>query len=227
MFPELFSFENPAFLTLLAVLLIGLIVVGAFVCVLLKRHEKREILMHHVESLLESCGGEVNGLDRHGLTPLMRALATADDDATVGELLRRGADPDHRNASGCTPMMMAADLDRAACIAALIRAGANDQALDPSGRTALMRAVLAHNPVSVSQFVTGGTGLNAQDPRGKSALILAVQVGLVDSVRALLDSEGRGASEPIDLTITDDEGHSALSLAEDLGYSEIAQLLRR
>lgn len=227
MFLKLYDLQNPAVVTVLAVLAAMLIVAGAVVCILLKRYEKRELLMHNVERLLESCGGQLDGLDRHGLTPLMRALATADDHATVEELLKRGADPNHCNASGCTPMMMAADLDRAACIAAFIRAGANDQALDPSGRTALMRAVLAHHPVSVGQFVLGGTELNAQDPQGKTALILAVQVGQADSVRILLDQEGREKCEPVDLSITDHQGNTALSLAQDLGYGEIAMLLRR
>lgn len=228
MFPESSSMLSSTVLTGVVVLLVLLIVLGAVTCVFLKRHEKREIVLHNVERLLESCGGQVDGLDRHGLTPLMRALATSDDFLTVEELLKRGADPDRCNASGCTPMMMAADLDRASCIASLIRGGANDQARDPSGRTALMRAVLAHNPVSVGQFVLGATSLNAQDPDGNTALMLAVLIGQIDSVRVLLDTEGRGARcEPIDVTLTNEQGLTALDMAEQRGLSEIAGLLRR
>lgn len=174
MFPESFSLQNPTVLTGLAVLAATLI---AELLPVSCSNGMSNARLHCIVFLvcLRPAGGQVDGLDRHGLTPLMRALASSDDAAPVTELIKRGADPDRRNASGCTPLMMAADLDHISCIAELMLGGANDQAPDPSGRTALMRAVLAHHSDSVAQFVLGSMRLNIQDPQGKTALILAVQ----------------------------------------------------
>ena len=107
--------------------------------------------------------------------------------ATVGDavewpyaldrLLSAGADPNHANDFGKTPLMVAAHLDRPDSVRRLIKAGANvNAATSPaavsgdgpqrSGRTALMYAAENASPITIKALLDAGADLKAKDSAG-------------------------------------------------------------
>lgn len=192
-----------------------------------RQRRQQDCVQHRVDRVLELCGGKTSGVDSHGLTALGRVMEEGDDFEAVSELVSRGADPNQRGRDGLTPLMKAVDGNRPGCLASLILAEADENQRDADGRTALMRAVLAHRTECVRQFVLGGTSLNAQDQEGMTALMHAVAAGQADCVKLLLDDNERGANcEPIDLSLRDHQGRTALGIAEQMGYSGIVAMLR-
>jgi ankyrin repeat protein len=59
--------------------------------------------------------------------------------ATISHLLKRGADPNHRNRDGVTPLIQAAAIDDEAMVTILLGAGADKTARDNKGRLAVDR----------------------------------------------------------------------------------------
>lgn len=126
-----------------------------------------------------------------------------------------------KNAEGHTDLMCAALEGRTETVKALLCRGADVNAKDNEGHTALMFAVINLHKDTMKALLEHRANVNAGANDGATALILAVCTGDIGIVQALLDE---GADVKTEFTFT---GKTALTLATEKGYANIAQLLNR
>jgi ankyrin repeat protein len=99
-------------------------------------------------------------------------------------------------------------------------AGADVNAMDEYGVTPLMHAISKKDLELLQLFLNSEPDLNMQNSGGFTALMRAVQEGNMEFVKRLLDA---GAST----LITDNEGTTALEIANICSHGDIAGLLRQ
>lgn len=126
------------------------------------------------------------------------------DIRAVERLLRSGVDPNTRDTSGATALMLAAAFAPQAAMQALLRAGAEVNAANQSGATALMWA--SHDPEKVRLLLARGANVHAARPDGFSAVLGAALRGNRQVVEMLIvaGAEARkgSATAPWPLTLT-------------------------
>jgi ankyrin repeat protein len=83
----------------------------------------------------------------------------------------------------------------------------------------MMNAVQSNKIDHLQLLINAGAEINARDNRGFTALHRAAEMGLGQVVELLLSHNANVSVEA--------EGHTALSLAEGRGETQIANLLRR
>lgn len=105
----------------------------------------------------------------------------------VGQLLTAGADPNGRDANGCTPLHLTTGTDPD-LVAALLKGGADVNARDSMKRTPLHYAVRLPRAVIVI-LIKAGADVNARDAKGRTPLGL-VPRGHYGSVKELLRDYG-------------------------------------
>jgi len=162
--------------------------------------------------LLVDAGGDVNGADIVGMTPLMYAAANGNL-AAVKLLLAKnarvnavsapaGTGPRSHVKNGViqlgsfTPLLLAAATGGSAAIVdALIAAGADVNAADARGLTVVMTAVATDHgdPAMVRALIAKGANLAAKDLNGETALDWAMKAGNTAEV-AMLKRAGAPAS---------------------------------
>ena len=104
----------------------------------------------------------------------------------VQHLLEAGADPS-LPASGEPPLLTCARTGRVEAVERLLARGADPNAADDwKGQTAVMWATAEDHVAVVETLVAHGADVNMAATPGETALFVAVQLGLDDSVRALL-----------------------------------------
>ncbi len=186
-----------------------------------------------IKNMLETEGVSIETKNEHGLTPLLLASWKGHAD-TVEVLLAKGADIEAKNKDGLTALMYTAENGHTEILQTLLTKGASTEAKNREGITALMyaagndhvrsiRALLATVEIKVETFgMTASfprSDINAINNNGNTALMFAVSEGHVDSVLALL---AHGA----DTKIRDNDGDTALTIAERRGLSNIVQMLK-
>jgi ankyrin repeat protein len=138
-----------------------------------------------------------------GLPQLLERLRSGDS-RSVEALLRSGANPNTRDASGATALMYAAAFAQQAAIDALLRAGADVNAANQVGATALMWAT--HDSARVRLLLDRGANVNAARPDGMTALLGAALRGNRQVVEMLVaagaDARKGSAAAPWPLTLT-------------------------
>ncbi len=95
----------------------------------------------------------------------------------VQAALAAGADPDARDASGWTPLMLAVAQRHMQIMEILLAAGADIDAVDEGGRTALIEAAFGGSPEVVRLLLTAGADPDVRDAFGRTARSLAVSQG--------------------------------------------------
>jgi ankyrin repeat protein len=117
--------------------------------------------------------------------------------------------------------MLAAYNGHTTVVRRLLERGADLTAQNAEGRTALMFAATGSFPKTVEVLLKAGADPNVTgEVEGWSALMFAAAEGRPEVVRALLD---HGA----DPSLTDNDGDTALTFAQDNGHSEVVEVLRR
>ncbi len=114
------------------------------------------------------------------------ALAGLTDNPPRWRRALSGIDP--RDASGATPLMLAAANGHASAVAHLLELGARSRLCDERGRAALHFAAEAGHDSVVRALLDAGASVSAMDEIGDTPLHLAVVAGHVAVVRRLLDA---------------------------------------
>jgi ankyrin repeat protein len=180
-------------------------------------------------ALLLERGADPNTLDvtpDTGLTPLM----ITESPEILQLLLSRGADPTRTDGDGATPLHYAVVSEKALeLIPLLLDAGAHINAAAPgrSDETPLLTARqwffgknADYGARVVQLLVSRGADINAADASGYTLLISAVVNRKEQMVQCALDLDA-------DVTRTSTDGITALGYADELGFTDIAVLLRK
>lgn len=124
----------------------------------------------------------------------LHAAAAKGDAPAIERWVRAGADPNSRDASRRTPLMVAVYGRHTATVEALIKAGADVNAFDNSRYDALTIAAVAGDLAMLKLLLASGANAQAiTSPYDGTALIAAAHLGQVDIVKALI-----AAKAPLD-----------------------------
>lgn len=160
-------------------------------------------------------GMDVNTVDRQGNSLLIQAIR-ADLPELFDFLMQRRARVNLRNASGETPLAIAAFLGRERYARRLVAAGAE---INYFGWAPLAYAAYNGHTKIVELLLSKGAEIDAQNESGATALFFASRFGHIDAVRLLLK---RGA----DPSIANDRGETAVDWAVKGKNTDIEDILR-
>ena len=165
----------------------------------------------------------VNIADKHGLTPLMRAVGRGDVEK-VRTLLARRAEVNAVDADGRTPLMIIAGWGRMETeqhlkiTEMLLEHGAEFNISDKHGHTSLMAAAKWGRTGTVKIFLQHGAEANAVCHHGHTPLMRAARNGHVDVVKLLLE---HGAK----VNAADRLGYTPLMYAVWREHLQVAEIL--
>jgi ankyrin repeat protein len=185
--------------------------------------------------LLLSLGADPNSLDRHSNeTPLFEALRYCHGDPVkiVEQLLAAGAEAGWRNASGTTPLHLAAAGGHSWTIRALLDAGAdidavagNAESFSPgfNGETPLLSALDSCEEEAAKLLIERGARVDKSSrARGSGPLVLAMACRELE-LMALLLKRGADPNDPSNSSMP----YSLLQLAYLRHYLPAVQLLEQ
>lgn len=175
-----------------------------------------------VERLLLK-GGQINGADAEGRTPLIAAAYESRREVVL-HLVQRGADVNLKDRAGVSAFLAAASNagSDSVQVAVIMNAGANIHATDGEGNTALIRAARQGNADTVQRLLVFGAEPDTRNTAGLTALQEAAaggcEPGHVETVRHLI----RGSANP---GLALDGTRPPLDLAREAGCAEIVSIL--
>lgn len=176
-----------------------------------------------VVELLLAAKANVNDINKREQTALMLAAIRGGVES-VTMLLKAGTTINVKDNEGLTPLMYAAWGGRPPAfdiLTALLKAGAKVNDVSQDGETALMLAA-RHGTADVLQtLLAAHATINAKTKKGQTALMYVIEGyndNKLESAKLLLKS---GA----DVSIKDNEGQTALTMARKLGQEAIVKLL--
>lgn len=151
-----------------------------------------------VAKLLVDYGADCNLPDGRGMTPLMHAVITGNEDYALA-LMNRGADVNATDCDGFTALMEAAEHGRWSTLIHLVReAGADLEARDGTNATALHWAAAKGTKIAVKKLIELGANPLARDASGDTPLCAALRELNWDVARSMLNMGGVdvGADDP-------------------------------
>uniref|UniRef100_A0A1I8GQC4 ANK_REP_REGION domain-containing protein n=1 Tax=Macrostomum lignano TaxID=282301 RepID=A0A1I8GQC4_9PLAT len=140
------------------------------------------------------------------------------DSGAVERLLKSGADPDARNASGRTPLWVASQKGFVPAMEPLLDAGAQLDCAQSDGATPLFAAAQGGCDPAVAKLLEAGASSDLQRQDGSTPLLIAAQTGHARVVRCLLDA---GA----DPNRQRNDGSSPLLMAAQYGQQRVLEML--
>ncbi len=197
-------------------------------------------------------GANVNYAGDDNSTPLIQAAWSGHPDM-VKLLIKYDADVNLANDKGSTALTLAAMLGRTNIVEQLLNADADINHAGYFGRTALIWAAKEGSTDTVKLLIQSKANLNQTDNNGKTALMFAARLknldiaGLLteaganvnhadddDGITALLEAVAQGNINMVRLLIEHGadvnhaySGGTALTLAQQRNYSDIAKLLQQ
>lgn len=188
------------------------------------------IVSEELVTILLDRGADVNAKDRYGNHVLNHIRG--DHPNILLLLLAKGADINVHGYKGQTVLMRSSL--RPNIYKILLEKDANVDAEDYSGKTALMYASETGALESVRLLLKHGAKIDIQDKHGKAALMYASFARQRKNLEWF--SEDINNAYPVivtellkngaDPTIRDNEGHTALEIAEAQGHEDIIRILR-
>jgi ankyrin repeat protein len=185
-----------------------------------------------IQALIQA-GARADSVTEYRHTPLGEAVGYHQRVNNVALLMKHGADLEHADQFGQTPLIAAVASGTGPVVQALLDAGANvDSAnyIDRLGDTGYEKIGYTFTPLMYAAYsgftfiarmlLQAGADVNAVNASGGTALALAVQNNHINVVRLLLES---GADCKLKYT----SGETAYSIASKKGLHEIAMLLQQ
>ncbi len=167
-------------------------------------------------------GAEVNATNKHGETPLHKAVKSGRK-ATVEVLLNNGAALElQAGYKANTPLMTASEEGELEIVKLLLDKGAKVNARGKYQESALMQAAFALHPDIVALLLARGAEADARSQWGMTALLLAAQGKpdvVVQKVTLLLLDAGANVN------VADNKGETALMKAKQHGNVKTVDLL--
>lgn len=133
-------------------------------------------------------------------------------------LLEHGANINHQDENGCTPLHARIFKKDSQAIEALLEKNADISIEDGGGITPLSYAIIRNKKEAVELLLERGAVVNVQDKKGKTPLYWASSLGNVEIVELLLKAD----AEP---NIGDLNGNTPLHLAAASNHFQVNQLL--
>jgi ankyrin repeat protein len=197
-------------------------------------------------------GADVNAKESDGATALMWASGKGHADV-VKQLLLRGADFNARTDKGWTALMLASQEGHLPVVRALLAKGAPVNGSPNEPWPPLTLASQEGQVDVVSELLDKGADVNAKASNGATALMLAASKNHLDLCKVLLDkganvnlkaendvtalmfASGRGHLDIVltllakgaDIYAKTVDGRTAADLAKEVGYGEVANILRK
>ncbi|XP_028831632.1 KN motif and ankyrin repeat domain-containing protein 4-like isoform X2 [Denticeps clupeoides] len=167
----------------------------------------------------------VNMVDDEGNTALHYSMSHGNFSVSQVLLDSGVCDVDLRSKDGYSPLLLAAvtgpeSPEKQGVVLQLLSLGDVNARLAPAGQTALHLAVRRGREDMVRLLLSAGADCNAQDQSESTALMNACELGCCDIITALLERPD------CDVTLTDRDGRSALSIALQAPHPDAASLLR-
>ncbi len=157
---------------------------------LLQYHKNAQIY-RDLETLLLSKGAKVDiTLNSLGWTPLCTTVTKAQNKPNSDHmrlLLQLGADVNHHDINGRTPLMLAASMGRLPSVEMLMNNYAASDAIDNFGWSALMFGVYYNHIDVVTFLLENGVNPNQVSPQGLTALKIAQEHKRIKMVDLLLE----------------------------------------
>ncbi|MGB5965848.1 MAG: ankyrin repeat domain-containing protein [Sulfurimonadaceae bacterium] len=157
---------------------------------LLQYHENAQIY-RELETLLLTKGAKVDvTLNSLGWTPLCTTVTKVQDKPNsdhIRLLLQLGADVNHLDINGRTPLMLAASMGRLSSVEMLMNNYAANDAIDNFGWSALMFGVYYNHIDIVTFMLESGVNPNQVSPQGLTALKIAQEHKRIKMVDLLLE----------------------------------------
>ncbi len=119
------------------------------------------------------------------------------------------------------PILAAAETGNLDKIKSLLAQGSDVNARDWNGRTVLMYAAKNSQLDAINLLIENGADVNAKDEKGYTALMIAVMDGGEEVVKHLIN---RGAD--VHARLSDYPYKTALKIAEENGYTEVANIIQ-
>jgi len=138
-----------------------------------------------VNLLLEE-GADVNEQMHNKVTALMLATADSHNPELARVLLQAGAEVNHQDIYGYTPLIYTSALGYIEMVKVLLEEGANVNAKNRDRMSALMFASDKGHEDIVKELLAAGAEVNARDRQGNTSLMLASDKGHEDIVEELL-----------------------------------------
>nr|XP_020653156.1 E3 ubiquitin-protein ligase HACE1 [Pogona vitticeps] len=175
---------------------------------------------HHrsVSELLSNSKFDVNYAFGRVKRSLLHIAANCGSVECLVLLLKKGANPNYQDISGCTPLHLAARNGQKKCMSKLLEYSADVNICNNEGLTAIHWLAVNGRTELLHDLVQHVTNVDVEDAMGQTALHVACQNGHKTTVQCLLDS---GA----DINRPNVSGATPLYFACSHGQRDTAQIL--
>lgn len=162
---------------------------------------------------------DVNVIHPEGMTSALAICGANAAPDIVEQMIDKGAEVEHRNVQGQTPLMWAAQAGNVDNIRTLLAHGANIESTTINDLTPLFFALKSGEPAAVQALVAAGANVNQVAADGTTSVQMAMYQGSYEFATMMVN-EGRA-----DLTAFDRNGNQLLHAAVLAKQPELVALL--
>lgn len=141
-----------------------------------------------IVKLLLKYGADINKGGSNMNIPSLAYAITINNISIINYLLNNGADIEHHDTSGNSPLMYAIGIRDLNVIKLLLKRGANPNSVNNNGKSVLIDAILKSDVSIVELLIKNGVDINRYDNNQEIPLMYAVYHGNVEITKLLLEN---------------------------------------